>query len=77
MKTCNDCDRLEKDKDGFYGCEFEEGVLRADPACEHFLPRPVMVGKCDLYGKGCSTCSGCDTEAELAREHEQQTQEEW
>ena len=75
QNICGQCDRLTRDNEGFYACEFEEGVLRGDPACEHFLPRPVEP-TCDLHGKRCLTCSGCDTEAELAREHEQE-QESW
>ena len=77
MNTCNDCGRMRKNKEGFYECDFREGVLRCYPACEHFLPKQPVTSKCDIYGKSCSTCSGCDTEAELAKEHEQQQNENW
>lgn len=75
MRTCDMCERLTKDKDGFDECPFYYGGLQGKQACQHFLPRPVEP-TCDLHGKRCSTCSGCDTEAELAQEHEQE-QESW
>jgi len=39
--------------------------------CDHYCPLDDKP-QCDLYGKACATCHGCDTEQELEREENEE-----
>ena len=76
-KTCTkrqDCERnSDRLKDYHYPVSMAGFHPDENGECEYFCPLPLDNNKpqCDLYGKACATCPGCDTEQELAEESEE------